>query len=66
MDRKPFITQGFIGEVVHELKKVSWPGRKETMKLTLIVIGISLIIGVYIGIIDVLLAKGLEVITKIK
>jgi len=33
-------------------------------RLTTIVIGISLIIGVYVGIIDVLLTKGLEVLAK--
>lgn len=60
------ITQGFVGEVIAELKKVAWPTRKDTIKLTLIVIGISLIIGLYIGIIDVLLTKGLEFVTKIR
>ncbi len=60
------MSQGFVGEVLAELKKVSWPKRKDTIKLTLIVIGISLIIGLYIGIIDVLLTKGLELLTKIR
>lgn len=53
-------------DVVDELKKVSWPTRAETVKLTAIVIGVSLIIGLYVGIIDVLLAKGLEYITKFR
>jgi preprotein translocase SecE subunit len=51
---------------VDELKKVSWPSRKETIRLTTVVVVISLIIGLYIGIIDILLAKGLELATKIK
>jgi len=53
-------------EVIEELKKVSWPSRMETIRLTSIVIGVSLIIGLYIGIIDILLAKGLESITKFR
>lgn len=66
MDKKlPIsIRQNFASELITELKRVTWPTRKETIRLTAIVIVISLIIGVYIGIIDILLAKGLEVITK--
>jgi preprotein translocase subunit SecE len=53
-------------DVVDELKKVSWPTRKDTVRLTSVVIGVSLIIGLYIGIIDILLAKGLEFVTKFR
>ena len=56
----------FATDVVNELKKVSWPSRAETIRLTTIVIIVSLIIGLYVGIIDILLAKGLEVITKFR
>ncbi len=56
----------FFNSIIDELKKVSWPTRQETIKLTLIVIIVSLIIGLYVGIIDVLLAKGLQFITKLK
>lgn len=66
MVNKPNISNNFAMEIVDELKKVSWPTRKETIRLTAIVILISLIIGAYIGIIDVLLARGLEIITKFK
>lgn len=51
-------------DVIEELKKVTWPTRQDTIKLTAIVIVISLLIGVYIGIIDILLTKGLEMLTK--
>jgi preprotein translocase subunit SecE len=51
-------------DVIEELKKVTWPTRAETLRLTGIVILISLIIGVYIGTIDVALAKALELLTK--
>lgn len=58
--------QNITTDVVDELKKVSWPTRKETIRLTLVVLGVSLIIGLYVGIIDVLLAKGLEFLTKFR
>lgn len=47
-----------------EMKKVTWPTRAETIRLTIVVIVISLIIGLYLGIIDVLLAKILSVLTN--
>jgi preprotein translocase SecE subunit len=66
MQNKPNIAPGFANGIIDELKKVSWPTKKETVRLTLVVIVISLIIGLYVGIIDVLLAKGLELITKLR
>ena len=42
----------FLKEVGDELKKVSWPTRKETTKLTLIVIGGSVVIAVFLGVLD--------------
>ncbi len=60
------IRKNITGDVMDELKKVSWPTRRDTTRLTTIVIGVSLIIGLYIGIIDILLAKGLEFITKFR
>ncbi len=52
--------------LISELKKVTWPTRQETIRLTVIVLLISLIIGLYVGIIDILLAKILETLTKTK
>ncbi len=42
----------FVREVMAELKKVTWPTRAETLKLTVVVIVISVIVGVFIGILD--------------
>lgn len=64
MDKKITIPTGLGSSIFEELKKVTWPTRKQTVRLTSVVIAISLIIGVYIGIIDVLLTKLLEIITK--
>ena len=61
---KPTLKAQFGNGIIEELKKVTWPTKEETLRLTVIVIGISLIIGVYIGIIDVLLTKGLELLAK--
>lgn len=65
MDKRAPISFGFSSAIIEELRKVTWPTKKETIRLTGVVIGISLIIGLYIGIIDVLLTKVLEIITKL-
>lgn len=66
MDKNVLKKNNLASGVVEELKKVTWPTKNETIRLTIIVVGISLIIGLYIGIIDVLLAKALEFITKFR
>lgn len=43
----------FIQEVLAELKKVTWPTRQETIKLTLVVITVSLVIGLFVGGLDI-------------
>ena len=47
----------FIKEVQQELKKVTWPTRQETIKLTGVVIIISLIVAFFIGGLDAGLLK---------
>lgn len=56
---------GFMIDLVNELKKISWPTKKETIKLTVVVLTISLIVGAYLGIIDILLTKMLEYLTTV-
>jgi preprotein translocase subunit SecE len=40
-----------------ELKKVTWPTRKELVKHTLIVIGLSLFVAAFLGVLDFAFAK---------
>ncbi len=44
----------FLKEVLLELKKVNWPTRQETLRYTLIVIGISVVIAAFLGGLDVI------------
>ena len=50
----------YIRESKDELKKVVWPSRKETIKYTLIVIGISLAVAIFLGTADFFLSMGLD------
>jgi len=58
------VRKGFFDGILEELKKVTWPSKNEVIKLSLVVIIISLIIAFYIGALDVILAKLLEFLTK--
>ncbi len=50
----------FLKEVRQELKKVTWPTRQDTIKYTLIVIGVSLVAAAFLGGLDYLFSLGLE------
>jgi len=39
----------FLKEVRLEMKKVNWPTRKETIKYTLLVIGVSAVLAIFLG-----------------
>ena len=42
----------FLKEVKVELKKVNWPTKQETVKYTLIVIGVSFAVAIFLGGLD--------------
>ncbi len=44
----------FLKEVRMEMKKVNWPSRQETIQYTLIVIGVSVVVAIYLGGLDFL------------
>ena len=56
--------RNFVGEVVVELKKVSWPTRKELIDSTWIVLASSIGLGVLIGVADFALSKFLSFMIK--
>lgn len=52
----------FIRQSIAELKKVTWPTRKQTVKLTLVVISVSALVGLYIGALDYIFTLLMEYI----
>tara|TARA_B100000676_G_scaffold311518_1_gene381680 strand:- start:1472 stop:1675 length:204 start_codon:yes stop_codon:yes gene_type:complete len=44
----------FFGEVIGELRRVTWPSMNETFRLTLMVIAVSAAIGVFLGVADLI------------
>lgn len=64
--RLPSVTQWwrqavqFVGEAWQELRKVVWPGRKETLGTTAVVLFLVLVIAGFLGLVDM----GLSALVK--
>lgn len=54
----------FLTEVKAELYKVTWPTKNEVIRLTGVVIIISLIVGVFVGGLDYIFTKTIELLLK--
>jgi preprotein translocase subunit SecE len=53
---------GYLRGVREELKKVIWPKREEVVKLTATVVIISVIVSAYLGTLDYIFARALEIL----
>lgn len=47
----------FFREAIAELKKVKWPTKQEVIKMTSIVIGVSIVIGLFLAGLDLVFTK---------
>lgn len=54
----------FLREVKIELKKVTWPSRKQTIGSTAVVIALVLIISLFLGIVDIGLSNLIRVVLQ--
>jgi len=52
----------FVKDVYLEFKKVRWPTRQETIRLTAYVIGVSLVVGLLVSGMDVVFKEGLTIV----
>ncbi|MDP3837043.1 MAG: preprotein translocase subunit SecE [bacterium] len=50
----------YLQESMEEMKKVTWPSKKETYNYTLLVIGISLAVATFLGVLDFLFNMGIR------
>ena len=54
----------YIKASVEEMKKVTWPTKKETKNYTLLVIGISIAVALFLGALDFIFSYILELVLK--
>jgi preprotein translocase SecE subunit len=50
----------YMSEAWSELRKVAWPTRQTVVNLTLIVIAVSIAVGAYIAVLDLLLKSAVD------
>lgn len=54
----------YFRETFYELRKVSWPTRREAANLTLIVIAMTTFLSIVLGLMDWLFSSGLSLLLK--
>lgn len=54
--------KSYIKNSINELKKVNWPTKQQAIKHTILVIAISLVVAAFLGIIDFILTKVLQLV----
>lgn len=58
---KPSFWQG----VKAEFKKITWPDRQSTVKQSIVVVAISVVVGVIIAVLDYIILHGVDFLTTI-
>ncbi|OGC60002.1 preprotein translocase subunit SecE [candidate division WWE3 bacterium RIFOXYB1_FULL_43_24] len=49
--------QNFLVTSYEELKRVTWPSKKDTIRLTAYVIGVSFVVGLFVMLLDFVFAQ---------
>jgi len=64
LSRKGFAPISFLSEVIGELRKVTWPSRQETTRLTIMVLTLSIIIGLFLGLFDMFFSRFFAILSN--
>ena len=56
---------GFFAGVKAEFKKIAWPDKQSTLKQSVAVVAISVVVGVLIAILDYVIKYGVNFLTSI-
>ena len=54
----------FVGEVLAEFRKVTWPSRQELINSTVVVIAFTVVVAFFLGGVDIVLARVVERILR--
>ena len=54
----------YFDEVWSELRKVSWPTREQVRNLTVLVFAISLVVGIYITVLDTVFQLAIDLLAS--
>lgn len=54
----------FYSDVVSEFKRVTWPTREATLKSTGVVVFVTIVLAVYLGVVDLGLSNAVKLVIK--
>lgn len=54
----------YIRETRGELRKVTWPTREESQRLTAIVLGVTVAMSIFLGLLDFVFSKGIQAMVQ--
>ncbi len=55
--KQPNAIKRYLNETIGELRKVSWPTRKEAINLTIVVLVVTLSMSAFLGLLDLLFSN---------
>lgn len=55
----------YLKQVRIEGKKINWPAREKTMRYSLIVIGIAVVVAIFLGGLDFIFSSGVKFLVRI-
>ena len=55
----------YFRETRGELRKVTWPTREESQRLTAIVLGVTAVMAVFLGLLDLIFSNGVESLVRL-
>ncbi|MGB3714593.1 MAG: preprotein translocase subunit SecE [Candidatus Promineifilaceae bacterium] len=55
----------YFRETRGELRKVTWPTREESQRLTAIVLGVTAVMAVFLGLLDLIFSSAVESLVKL-
>ncbi len=56
--------KNYLRGVLSEVEKVTWPGKKEVIGSTIVVVILVLIVAIYVGFIDFVLSRLLSMVVQ--
>jgi len=54
----------YIRETRGELRKVTWPTREESQRLTAIVLGVTITMSIFLGLLDFIFSRGIQAMVQ--
>jgi preprotein translocase subunit SecE len=55
----------YLRETRGELRKVTWPTRQESQRLTAIVLGVTAAMALFLGVLDFIFSRGVQALVRV-